>query len=144
VSGKDALHGKDHLNRAHHRISRKVTKRVIQRDLHSARLEDRHFAGPANQLHPESFAVELDRTGHFGRNSFKTPTLANMDFRILKYFPFGETAKLDIVAEAFNPLNRANAAQVNPVFGLGTTALPGFLQPLSVLRSTQNPVLSRL
>jgi len=62
----------------------------------------------------------------FGRNSFKTPTLANMDFRVLKYFPFGETAKLDIVAEAFNLFNRANVAQVNPVFGAGPTALPGF------------------
>jgi hypothetical protein len=32
----------------------------------------------------------------FGRNSFKTPMLANVDFSVLKYFPFGETAKLDI------------------------------------------------
>jgi hypothetical protein len=59
--------------------------------------------------------------------------LANMDFRVLKYFPFGETAKLDVVAEAFNLFNRANVAQVNPVFGLGSTALPGFLQPLTAL-----------
>ena len=36
----------------------------------------------------------------FGRSSFKTPMLANMDFRVLKYFPFGETAKLDVVAAA--------------------------------------------
>jgi len=69
----------------------------------------------------------------FGRNSFKTPTLANMDFRVLKYFPFGETAKLDVVAEAFNLFNRANVAQINPVFGLGPIALPGFLQPLTAL-----------
>src|SRR6516165_1788893 len=30
----------------------------------------------------------------FGRNSFKTPIAANMDFRVLKYFPFGERVKL--------------------------------------------------
>jgi hypothetical protein len=59
--------------------------------------------------------------------------LANLDFRVLKYFPFGETAKLDVVAEAFNLFNRANEAQINPVFGLGPTALPGFLQPLTAL-----------
>ena len=59
--------------------------------------------------------------------------LANMDFRVLKYFPFGETAKMDIVAEAFNLFNRANVAQINPVFGLGPTALPGFFQPLVAL-----------
>ena len=69
----------------------------------------------------------------FGLNSFTTPTLANIDFRVLKYFPFGETAKLDVVAEAFNLFNRANVGQVNPVFGLGPTALPAFLQPLTAL-----------
>jgi hypothetical protein len=69
----------------------------------------------------------------FGRNSFKTPVLANVDFRVLKYFPFGETAKLDIVAEAFNLFNRANVAQVNPVFGSGPVALPSFLQPLTAV-----------
>ena len=63
----------------------------------------------------------------------KTPMLATLDFRVLKYFPFGETAKLDVVAEAFNLLNRANVAQINPVFGPGPGALPGFLQPLTAL-----------
>jgi hypothetical protein len=57
--------------------------------------------------------------------------LANVDTRILKYFPVGKTGKLDIVAEAFNLLNRPNVAQVNPVFGPGSIALPGFLQPLT-------------
>ena len=60
--------------------------------------------------------------------------LANMDFRVLKYFPFGETAKLDVVAEAFNLFNRANVAQVNPVFGLGLTALPSVASGLSLSR----------
>jgi hypothetical protein len=69
----------------------------------------------------------------FGRNSFKTTTLANMDFRVLKYFPFGETAKLEVVAEAFKLFNRANIAQNNPVFGLGTAVLPGFLRTFTAL-----------
>ena len=67
----------------------------------------------------------------FGRNSLQTPMLANIDFRVLKYFPFGKTARLDLVAEAFNLLNRANVAQINPVFGTGLTPLAGFLQPLT-------------
>ena len=46
------------------------------------------------------------------------------------YFPFGGTAKLDVVAEAFDLFNRANVAQVNPVFDLGPTALPGFYSRL--------------
>jgi hypothetical protein len=71
------------------------------------------------------------RPDGFGRNSLRTPMLANIDFRVLKYIPFGKTARLDLVAEAFNLLNRANVAQINPVFGTGLAPLPSFLQPLS-------------
>jgi hypothetical protein len=35
------------------------------------------------------------------------------------------------VGEAFNLLNHANVAQINPVFGTGPTPLTGFLQPLT-------------
>ena len=73
----------------------------------------------------------------FGRNSFQSPTLANMDFRVLKYFPFGKTAHLDLVVEAFNLFNRANVAQVNPIFGAGPLPQPGFLQPLTEAGSRQ-------
>jgi hypothetical protein len=56
-----------------------------------------------------------------------------MDFRLLKYFPlaFSKTAHLDLVAEAFNLFNRANVAQINPVFGTGATAQAGFMQPIA-------------
>jgi hypothetical protein len=67
----------------------------------------------------------------FGRNSLRTPMLANVDLRVLKYVPFGKTARLDLVAEAFNLLNRANVAQINPIFGTGSVPLPSFLQPIS-------------
>jgi hypothetical protein len=65
------------------------------------------------------------RPAGFGRNSLVTPGMVNLDFRLLKYFPMGKTAKLDLVAEAFNLLNRANVTRINPVFG------PSFLQPLA-------------
>ena len=61
----------------------------------------------------------------FGRNSAMSPGLANVDFRVLKYFPFGKTAHLDLVAEAFNLMNRANVAAVNPIFGAN------FLHPIA-------------
>jgi hypothetical protein len=67
----------------------------------------------------------------FGRDSLKTPLLANMDFRLLKYFPMGKSAHLDLVAEAFNLFNRANAAQINPIFGVGAAPQPGFMQPIT-------------
>jgi hypothetical protein len=57
--------------------------------------------------------------------------LANIDFRVLKYIPFGETARLDFVAEAFNLLNRANVAQINPIFGNGLMPIATFMQPLT-------------
>jgi Carboxypeptidase regulatory-like domain/TonB dependent receptor-like, beta-barrel/TonB-dependent Receptor Plug Domain len=65
------------------------------------------------------------------RNSLNTPTLATMDFRVLKYFPFGRAKRLDVVAEFFNLFNSANVSQINPVFGSGLTPIPGFRQPIA-------------
>lgn len=66
-----------------------------------------------------------------GRNSLSTPRLAMMNFRVLKYFPFGGVRRLDIVAEFFNLFNSANASEINPVFGSGFTPIPGFKQAIS-------------
>ncbi len=71
------------------------------------------------------------RPAGFGRNSLATPAIVNVDFRLLKSFPTGKTARLDLVAEAFNLLNRANVTRINPVFGSGALPLPSFLQPLA-------------
>jgi hypothetical protein len=67
----------------------------------------------------------------FGRNSLNGVLLMNADFRVLKYFPVGKSARLDPVTEAFNPFNRANVIRINPVFGVGAVPQPGFLQPLA-------------
>jgi hypothetical protein len=56
-----------------------------------------------------------------------------MDLRVLKYFPFGESKRLDVVAESFNLLNRANVAQINPVFGSNLTQMAVFQQPTEAL-----------
>jgi hypothetical protein len=66
----------------------------------------------------------------FGRNSLQTPTIVTMDLRVLKYFPFGESRRLDLVAEFFNLFNRPNVAQINPVFGSNLTPIPGFGEPI--------------
>ena len=66
-----------------------------------------------------------------GRNSLNTSALATMDFRILKYFPFGGVKRLDVVAEFFNVFNSANVSQINPVFGSRSTPIPGFRQPVA-------------
>jgi hypothetical protein len=67
----------------------------------------------------------------FGRNSINGRQLMNTDFRVLKYFPVGKSARLDLVAEAFTLFNRANVTRINPVFGMGAMPQPGFQQPLA-------------
>jgi hypothetical protein len=66
-----------------------------------------------------------------GRNSLKTPAVFTADLRVLKYFPFGDAKRLDVVAEFFNLFNRTNVSEINPVFGSGSTPIPGFSQPIA-------------
>ena len=66
-----------------------------------------------------------------GRNSLQNPAVVTLNLRVLKYFPFGESKRLDFVVEAFNLLNRANVAQINPVFGSGLIPITGFRQPIA-------------
>lgn len=72
-----------------------------------------------------------------GRNSLQTPKTFTMDFRVVKYFPFGGVRRLDLVAELFNALNRANVAQINPVFGSGVAPQPQFAQPIEGVGARQ-------
>jgi hypothetical protein len=82
----------------------------------------------SNQSH--AFPLSARPLG-LGRNSLNTPSQATMDFRVLKYFPFGGAKRLDVVAEFFNLFNSANVSQINPVFGSGLTPIPGFRQPIA-------------
>jgi hypothetical protein len=80
----------------------------------------------------QSHALPLSaRPLSFGRNSLKTPLLATMDFRILKYFAFGRVKRLDLVAEFFNVFNHSNVSQINPVWGSGSTPISRFRQPIA-------------
>lgn len=71
------------------------------------------------------------------RNSLQNPFLANMDFRLLKYFPFGEVKHLDVVAEFFNLFNHPNVLEIDPVFGSGAAPIAGYLQPLEGVGARQ-------
>jgi hypothetical protein len=82
----------------------------------------------SNQSH--AFPLSARPLG-FGRDSLKTPSLATVDLRVLKYFPFGGAKRLDVVAEFFNLFNDANVSQINSIFGSGLTPLPGFAQGLA-------------
>jgi hypothetical protein len=82
----------------------------------------------SNQSH--AFPLSARPLG-LGRNSLNTPALATMDFRVLKYFRFGGAKRLDLVVEFFNLFNSANVSQINPVFGSGSTSIPGFRQTIA-------------
>jgi hypothetical protein len=60
-----------------------------------------------------------------------TPGFINVDIRALKYFPFGERRRLDLVVEAFNLFNHPNVLGLNPFFGSRVTPLPTFRTPMS-------------
>ena len=66
----------------------------------------------------------------FNRDSLRTPGLANVDFRVLKYCPFGKTAHLDVVAEFFNLFNHSDVVQSNPIFGSNVAPIANFGQPI--------------
>jgi hypothetical protein len=88
---------------------------------------------PANPLtgldSNQSHAFPLSaRPFALARNSLRTSAIAKIDFRVLKYFPFGGVRRLDLVAEAFNLLNHSNVSQINPVFGSGLNPIQGFGQ----------------
>jgi outer membrane receptor protein involved in Fe transport len=72
-----------------------------------------------------------------GRDSLENPGIVNMDFRVLKYFPFGETRHLDVVAEFFNLFNHPNVLQINPVFGSGLTPIAGYGAPIEGMGARQ-------
>jgi hypothetical protein len=82
----------------------------------------------SNQSH--AFPLSA-RPLRLSRNFLSTPALATIDFRILKYFPFGGVKRLDVVAEFFNVFNSANVSQINPVFGSGLIPIPGFRQAIA-------------
>jgi hypothetical protein len=65
------------------------------------------------------------------RNSLHTPGFINVDIRALKYFPFGERRRLDLVVEAFNLFNHPNVLSLDPFFGSGVMPLPTFRAPMS-------------
>jgi hypothetical protein len=51
--------------------------------------------------------------GNLGRNRFTSPNFFQWDMRLSRRIPLGERFKIDVIADAFNLLNRTNIAAVN-------------------------------
>jgi hypothetical protein len=70
-----------------------------------------------------------DRPVGVGRNTGSGFDFASLDIRLGRQFRISERFKIEITADGFNLLNRANYAVPNNTFGSGATPLPTFGQP---------------
>lgn len=70
-----------------------------------------------------------DRPLGVGRNTGRGFDFASLDLRVSKRFKLTERVDLQLLAEGFNMLNRANFGVPNNTFGSGATPLPAFGQP---------------
>lgn len=73
----------------------------------------------------------------YTRNSLLTPNFFTVDLRAIKYFPISERRRLNLSVEFFNLFNRANFSQLNPYFGSGLNAQPGFAKPIAAFNPRQ-------
>ena len=79
---------------------------------------DRNFDGNNN-----------DRPLGVGRNTGRGFDFASLDLRVSRRFRLTERVDLQLLAEGFNVLNRANFGVPNNTFGAGINPLPTFGQP---------------
>jgi hypothetical protein len=70
----------------------------------------------------------VPQEGNLGRNTFRGPGLADVDFGIGRNFPFAERYSLEFGGQAFNLFNRVNlggpdGGMADPTFGMSTGIL---------------------
>jgi hypothetical protein len=78
-----------------------------------------------------------DRPLGVGRNSGHGFDFASLDLRLSRRFRFTDHTALEVLAEGFNVLNRANLSIPNNTFGTGQNPLPTFGQPTAALDPRQ-------
>ena len=78
-----------------------------------------------------------DRPLGVGRNAGHGFDFASLDLRLSRRFRLTERVDLQLLAEGFNLLNRANFGIPNNTFGSGVTPLPSFGQPTAAFDPRQ-------
>jgi len=78
-----------------------------------------------------------DRPMGVGRNTGRGFDFVSLDMRLSRRISLSERVSLDLVAEGFNLLNRANLAVPNNTFGTGSAPLPSFGQPTAAFNPRQ-------
>ena len=78
-----------------------------------------------------------DRPLGVGRNTGRGFDFASLDLRLSRRFQITERVDLQLLAEGFNLLNRANYGVPNNTFGSGVQPLPAFGQPTAAFDPRQ-------
>jgi len=78
-----------------------------------------------------------DRPVGVGRNTGRGFDFASLDLRLSRHFRLTERIDLQLLAEGFNVLNRANFGVPNNTSGSGATPLPAFGQPTAAFDPRQ-------
>jgi outer membrane receptor protein involved in Fe transport len=78
-----------------------------------------------------------DRPLGVGRNTGRGFDFASLDLRLSRRFHLTERVDLQLLAEGFNMLNRANFGIPNNTFGSGATPLPAFGRPTAAFDPRQ-------
>src|SRR5689334_18989563 len=78
-----------------------------------------------------------DRPVGVGRNTGRGFDYASLDLRVSRRFKLTERVDLQLLAEGFNMLNRANFGIPNNTFGSGVTPLPSFGRPTAAFDPRQ-------
>jgi hypothetical protein len=78
-----------------------------------------------------------DRPAGVGRNTGRGFDFASLDLRLSRKFHVSERVDLQLLAEGFNVLNRANFGIPNNTFGTGVTPLPTFGRPTAAFDPRQ-------
>ncbi len=78
-----------------------------------------------------------DRPVGVGRNTGRGFDFASLDLRLSRKFHVSERVDLQLLAEGFNVLNRANFGIPNNTFGTGVTPLPTFGRPTAAFDPRQ-------
>jgi hypothetical protein len=78
-----------------------------------------------------------DRPLGVGRNTGRGFNFSSLDLRVSRRFKLSERMNLQILAEGFNMLNRANFGVPNNTFGSGAAPLPSFRQPTAAFDPRQ-------
>jgi hypothetical protein len=78
-----------------------------------------------------------DRPLGVGRNTGRGFDFASLDLRLSRTFQITERVDLQLLAEGFNVLNRANLGVPNNTFGAGAAPLPTFGQPTAAFDPRQ-------